>query len=259
MVSGHGANELSNLTHIAKNIRPAIAGAESGSALATHRSLRNRLANDRKRSVSLCPVRHFLSHSSFRNSFFAISSLKKLRGRSADRRNCLVSTPRKAHVTTRSAPGAWARIRARTPTVAPPRLLHRRTNATAQPQAALPGTRLKDGCYPSPPVPVEAYSATPLADGALLIRLPRSGTPCPGLMPIIGVLFLRIQGRAKSRPVRGGPVIEDKTDRSGKMARGIRPDYLARPPSRNTTACRGSILEFRHRRAPVEEEVTPPL
>jgi hypothetical protein len=158
---------------------------------------------------------------SFRNLLFAIRSsqslsLKKLRGRSADRRNCLVSTPRKAHVTTRSAPGARARIRARTPTVAPPRLLHRRTNATAQPQAALRGTRLKDGCYPSPPVPVEAYSATPLADGALLIRLPCSGTPCPGLMPVIGVLFLRIQGREKNRPVRGGPVIEDKTDRSGK-------------------------------------------
>jgi len=64
-----------------------------------------------------------------------------------------VSLPRRAnrHLL---ALGAWARIRARTPTGAPPRLLHRRTNATAQPQAALPGTWLKDGCYPSPPVPV---------------------------------------------------------------------------------------------------------
>src|ERR1700683_596991 len=39
------------------------------------------------------------------------------RGRSADRRNCPLSTPRKAHVTTRSALGAWARhtVRARLP------------------------------------------------------------------------------------------------------------------------------------------------
>ena len=36
--------------------------------------------------------------------------------------------------------GAWARLRARTPTGAPPRHLWQRTNATAQLQPALPGT-----------------------------------------------------------------------------------------------------------------------
>jgi hypothetical protein len=71
-----------------------------------------------------------------------------------------------------SALGAWARLRARTPTGAPPRLLHRRTNATAQPQAALPGTWLKDGCYPSLPVPVQRASRRPVVMPAG--RLPRA-------------------------------------------------------------------------------------
>jgi hypothetical protein len=85
-----------------------------------------------------------------------------------------VSLPRQpeARVTTRAWLGEWARIRARTPTGAPPRLLHRRTNATAQPQAALPGTRLKDGCYPSPPVPVQRASRRPVIMPAG--RLPRA-------------------------------------------------------------------------------------
>jgi hypothetical protein len=61
--------------------------------------------------------------------------------RSADRRNCPRSTPRHADVRHRlSAFGAWARLRARTPTGAPPRHLWQRTNATAQLQPALPGT-----------------------------------------------------------------------------------------------------------------------
>ena len=99
------------------------------------------LANDRKFSAFA------ISYSSFP---FAtrpsqLSALEKVRGRSADRRNCLVTAPRKAHVAMRFALGARrAPYGARTPTGAPPRLLHRRTNATAQPQAALPGTRLKD-------------------------------------------------------------------------------------------------------------------
>jgi hypothetical protein len=40
---------------------------------------------------------------------FVISSLKTLRGRSADRRNCPVTAPRKAHVAIRLALGARAR------------------------------------------------------------------------------------------------------------------------------------------------------
>ena len=52
-----------------------------------------------------------------------------------------VRDPRHADARCRlSALGAWARIRARTPTGAPPRHLWQRTNATAQLQPALPGT-----------------------------------------------------------------------------------------------------------------------
>jgi hypothetical protein len=61
---------------------------------------------------------------------------------------------------------------ARTPVGVPPRLLHRRTNATAQPQAALPGTRLRNGRYPSPPVPVQRASRRPVVLPAG--RLPRA-------------------------------------------------------------------------------------
>ena len=66
---------------------------------------------------------------------------------------------------------------ARTPVGVPPRLLHRRTNATAQPQAALPGTRLRNGRYPSPPVPVQRASRRPVIVPAG--RLP--GPPGSGL------------------------------------------------------------------------------
>jgi hypothetical protein len=61
---------------------------------------------------------------------------------------------------------------ARTPVGVPPRLLHRRTNATAQPQAALPGTWLRNGRYPSPPVPVQRASRRPVVVPAG--RLPRA-------------------------------------------------------------------------------------
>jgi hypothetical protein len=76
-------------------------------------------ANDR--TFSLCASLYSFFPVSF--SQFVISSLKKGEG-------------------------------ARSPTGAPPRFLHRRTNATAQSQAALPGTWLRNGRYPSPPVPV---------------------------------------------------------------------------------------------------------
>ena len=52
-----------------------------------------------------------------------------------------VRDPRRANARYHlSALGAWARLRARTPTGAPPRHLWQRTNATAQLQPALPGT-----------------------------------------------------------------------------------------------------------------------
>ena len=118
---------------------------------------------------SLFRIRRFL----FATRPSQLSALEKVRGRSADRRNCLVTAPRKAHVAMRFALGARrAPYGARTPTGAPPRLLHRRTNATAQPQAALPGTRLKDGRYPSPPVPVQRASRRPVIMPAG--RLPRA-------------------------------------------------------------------------------------
>jgi hypothetical protein len=60
----------------------------------------------------------------------------------------------------------------RSPVGVPPRLSLRRTNATAQPQAALPGTWLKDGRYPSPPVPVQRASRRPVIMPAG--RLPRA-------------------------------------------------------------------------------------
>ena len=60
----------------------------------------------------------------------------------------------------------------RSPVGVPPRLLHRRTNATAQPQAALPGTWLRNGRYPSPPVPVQRASRRPVIVPAG--RLPRA-------------------------------------------------------------------------------------
>jgi hypothetical protein len=48
-----------------------------------------------------------------------------------------------------------ARSVARTPDGVPPRHLRQRPNATAQLQHVLPGTWLKDGRYPPPPVPVQ--------------------------------------------------------------------------------------------------------
>ena len=60
----------------------------------------------------------------------------------------------------------------RSPVGVPPRLSLRRPNATAQPQAALPGTRLRNGRYPSPPVPVQRASRRPVIMPAG--RLPRA-------------------------------------------------------------------------------------
>jgi hypothetical protein len=75
------------------------------SRAALHRSPRNRFANNGM--FSLCAFLYSLFPISF--SQFVISSLKKLRGRSADRRHCLVTAPRKAHVAMRFTLGARAR------------------------------------------------------------------------------------------------------------------------------------------------------
>ena len=74
-------------------------------------------------------------------SQFVISSLKKLRGRSADRRHCLVPRHARRVLPCALRSGRRRAIRARSPTGAPPRHLRQRTNATAQLQPALPGTR----------------------------------------------------------------------------------------------------------------------
>jgi hypothetical protein len=122
------------------------------------------------RTFSLCASFYSLFPISF--SPFVISSLKTLRGRSADRRHCPVTAPRRRALPLVGARGAGAPYGARSPTGAPPRFLHRRTNATAQPQAALPGTRLRNGRYPSPPVPVQRASRRPVIVPAG--RLPRA-------------------------------------------------------------------------------------
>jgi hypothetical protein len=55
-----------------------------------------------------------------------------------------------------------ARSVARSPVGVPPRRLLQRTNATAQLQNALPGTGLRSGRYPPPPVPVQRQSRRPV-------------------------------------------------------------------------------------------------
>jgi hypothetical protein len=135
---------------------------------ALHRCPRIRFANDRM--FSLCASFYSLFPIWFSRP--VISSLKKLRGRSADRRHCPVTAPRRRALPLVGARGAGAPYGARSPTGAPPRLLLRRTNATAQPQAALPGTRLRNGRYPSPPVPVQRASRRPVVVPAG--RLPRA-------------------------------------------------------------------------------------
>jgi hypothetical protein len=55
-----------------------------------------------------------------------------------------------------------ARSVARSPVGVPPRHLRQRANATAQLQNALPGTRLRSGRYPPPPVPVQRLSRRPV-------------------------------------------------------------------------------------------------
>ena len=149
---------------------PRFAGAESGGALSTHRIAVRKIDWQMIERISLCASFYSLFPISF--SLLVISSLKKLRGRSADRRHCLVSAPRRRALPLVGARGAGAPYGARSPTGAPPRFLHRRPNATAQPQAALPGTWLRNGRYPSPPVPVQRASRRPVIMPAG--RLPRA-------------------------------------------------------------------------------------
>ena len=161
---------------------------------ASHRSPQNQFANDRM--FSLCASFYPLFPISFLP--FVISSLKKLRGRSADRRHCPVTAPRKgACCHTPRARGAGAPYGARSPTGAPPRLLHRRTNATAQPQAALPGTRLRSGRYPSPPVPVQRASRRPVVVPAG--RLPRAARERLRTPPA-GTALAPFQGSSRETP-----------------------------------------------------------
>jgi hypothetical protein len=96
-----------------------------------------RFANDRTFSL----FTSFYSLFPMSSSPFVISSLKTLKGRSADRRNCPVTAPRRRALPLVGARGAGAPYGARSPTGAPPRHLRQRTNATAQLQPALPGTR----------------------------------------------------------------------------------------------------------------------
>jgi hypothetical protein len=120
-------------------ILPRFAGAEGGGALATlciavreidWQVIESSSYSLRSIHSSLIPF-----------SQSVISSLKKLRGRSAGRRHCLVSAPRRRAFPLVGVRGAGAPNGARSPTGAPPRHLRQRTNATAQLQPALPGTR----------------------------------------------------------------------------------------------------------------------
>jgi hypothetical protein len=137
--SGAPSTTVRSLRELQWSPSPAVAGAEGGGALPTHR-------------VGVCKIDWQVIESSsyslrsIRSSLIpfsqsVISSLKKLRGRSADRRHCPVSAPRRRALPLVGARGAGAPNGARSPTGAPPRHLRGRTNATAQLQPALPGTR----------------------------------------------------------------------------------------------------------------------
>ena len=131
---------------------------------------------------------------------------------------------------------------ARTPVGVPPRLLHRRTNATAQPQAALPGTWLRNGCYPSPPVPVQRASRRPVVMPAG--RLPRAArervtNPARGnrTRSVSGIVSRNALTRA-----RLSSVTEEETYVNGKVtagvplsAQGLRKKNFCRP--RTTGKC----------------------
>ena len=122
---------------------------------------------------------------------------QKLRRRSADRRHCPVTAPRRRALPLVGARGAGAPYGARSPTGAPPRFLHRRTNATAQPQAALPGTWLRNGRYPSPPVPVQRASRRPVIVPAG--RLPRAARERV-TKPPAGTALAPFQGSSRETP-----------------------------------------------------------
>jgi hypothetical protein len=109
----------------------------------------------------LFATRHFAIRTRYSPLLPSPSLLSKGR-QNADRR--VVKDPH--HRMRRASSGT------RTPVGVPPRLSLRRPNATAQPQAALPGTRLRNGCYPSPPVPVQRASRRPVIVPAG--RLPRA-------------------------------------------------------------------------------------
>jgi hypothetical protein len=86
----------------------------------------------------------------------------------------------------------------RSPVGVPPRLLLRRPNATAQLQGALPGTWLKHGRYPSPPVPVQRASRRPVIMPAG--RFPEAARE-RGYEPRPRVpLSLRFKDRLEKRP-----------------------------------------------------------
>ena len=102
----------------------------------------------------LSMARRELRESRFAIHHSPLAFLFPLQRGEAERRQTQNEPPR---LRARRAP-----YRARSSVGVPPRLLLRRTNATAQPQAALPGTRLKDGRYLSPPVPVQRASRRPV-------------------------------------------------------------------------------------------------
>jgi hypothetical protein len=100
-------------------------------------TIRSEIVVIRGRSISL------LAAPGFR---FAQPGLRKKGKRNADRR----LSPNLRAIRARLAPSG-----VRTSTGVPPRRLRQRPNATAQLQHVLPGTWLKDGRYPPPPVPVQ--------------------------------------------------------------------------------------------------------
>ncbi len=170
-------------------IRPAIAGADE-------RDLRNRFASDR--TFSLFASFYSLFPISF--SWLVISSLEKLRGRSADRRHCPVTAPRKVRVATHFAlRGAGAPYGARSPTGAPPRHLRQRTNATAQLQPALPGTR-RHRVLPASGLSIQS-SELPRGTGRSAGRAYPPEPPGSGLRtPPAGTALAPFQGSSRETP-----------------------------------------------------------
>ena len=165
------------LAHCVRSTSPPLGRGEeeARSRGALHPSLRNQFANDRTFSL-------FASfYSLFPNSFsrFVISSLKKLRGRSADRRHCPVTAPREAHVATRPRFGARARHtgRARLPALRRGTCGSERTPPlNSSPRFLGPGVI---GCYPHLACPFSPASclAVPVVvpDGRIRRSRPGAG------------------------------------------------------------------------------------